>query len=138
MEVRRCQPRPRSADQPAPTDAELGVLRVLWERGASTVREVFDVIAGGKAVGYTTVLKQMQVMHQKGLLTRSERFRSHVYEPAVERSVTQRQLASTILQQAFDGSARGLLQSALAGRKVDAKELDEIRALLDEYQRRRK
>src|SRR5690349_92944 len=126
------------ADQPAPTEAELGVLRVLWERGASTVREVFDVIAGGKAVGYTTVLKQMQVMHQKGLLTRSERFRSHVYEPAVERSVTQRQLASTILQQAFDGSARGLLQSALAGRKVDAKELDEIRALLDDYQRRRK
>ena len=86
-----------AADEPAPTDAELGVLRVLWERGASTVREVFEVIAAGKAVGYTTVLKQMQVMHQKGLLTRSERFRSHVYEPAVERSVTQRQLASTIL-----------------------------------------
>jgi BlaI family penicillinase repressor len=107
-------------------------------RGASTVREVFDVIAAGKGVGYATVLKQMQVMHQKGLLTRSERFRSHVYEPAVERSVTQRQLASTILQQAFDGSARGLLQSALAGRKVDAKELDEIRKLLDEYQRRPK
>jgi BlaI family transcriptional regulator, penicillinase repressor len=110
----------------------------LWERGASTVREVFEVIASGKAVGYTTVLKQMQVMHQKGLLTRSERFRSHVYEPTVDRSVTQRQLASTILKQAFNGSARGLLQSALAGRKVDAKELDEIRALLDEYQRRRK
>ena len=127
-----------TADQPAPTEAELGVLRVLWDRGASTVREVFDVIASGKTVGYTTVLKQMQVMHQKGLLTRSERFRSHVYEPTVERSVTQRQLAATILQQAFDGSARGLLQSALAGRKVDAKELDEIRALLDEYQRRRK
>lgn len=125
-------------DQPAPTEAELGVLRVLWERGASTVREVFDVIAAAKDVGYTTVLKQMQVMHQKGLLTRSERFRSHVYEPAVERSVTQRQLASTILQQAFDGSARGLLQSALAGRKVDAKELDEIRTLLDEHERRRK
>jgi BlaI family transcriptional regulator, penicillinase repressor len=130
--------RKRSADQPAPTEAELGVLRVLWDRGASTVREVFDVIAAGKAVGYTTVLKQMQVMHQKGLLTRSERFRSHVYEPAVDRSVTQRQLASTILQQAFDGSARGLLQSALAGRKVDARELDEIRKLLDEYQRRPK
>ena len=126
------------ADQPAPTEAELGVLRVLWERGASTVREVFEVIATAKDVGYTTVLKQMQVMHQKGLLTRTERFRSHVYEPAVERSVTQRQLASTILQQAFDGSARGLLQSALAGRKVDAKELDEIRTLLDEHQRRRK
>ena len=125
-------------DQPAPTEAELGVLRVLWERGASTVREVFDVIAAAKDVGYTTVLKQMQVMHQKGLLTRSERFRSHVYEPAAERTTTQRQIAGTILQQAFNGSARGLLQSALAGRKVDAKELDEIRTLLDEHERRRK
>jgi BlaI family penicillinase repressor len=123
---------------PAPTEAELDVLRVLWDRGASTVREVFDVIARAKAVGYTTVLKQMQVMHQKGLLARSERFRSHVYEPAVERSVTQRQLAGSILEQAFGGSARGLLQSALAGRKVDAKELDEIRRLLDEHERRTK
>src|SRR4029078_2268849 len=103
-----------------------------------TVLDVFELTGGSREFGYTTVLKQMQVMHQKGLLTRTERFRSHVYEPAVERSVTQRQLASTMLQQAFDGSARGLLQSALAGRKVDAKELDEIRTLLDEYQRRRK
>ena len=125
-------------DIPAPTEAELEVLRVLWTRGATSVREVFVVIAEAKTVGYTTVLKQMQVMHQKGLLTRSERFRSHVYEPAVERSVTQRQLASTILQQAFDGSARGLLQSALAGRKVDARELDEIRKLLDDVQKRAK
>jgi BlaI family transcriptional regulator, penicillinase repressor len=125
------------AAQPAPTDAELEVLRVLWDRGASTVREVFDVIAAGKAVGYTTVLKQMQVMQHKGLLTRSERFRSHVYEPAVERSVTQRQLAASILERAFGGSARGLLQSALAGRKVKAAELAEIRQLLDEYDRSR-
>jgi predicted transcriptional regulator len=123
---------------PAPTEAELDVLRVLWDRGASTVREVFDVIARAKTVGYTTVLKQMQVMHQKGLLARSERFRSHVYEPAVEQSVTQRQLAGSILEQAFGGSARGLLQSALAGRKVDAEELDEIRKLLDEHERRSK
>lgn len=129
-------PRKSSATLPAPTDAELDVLRVLWSRGASTVREVFEAIAAGKPVVYTTVLKQMQVMHQKGLLTRSERFRSHVYQPAVEQSVTQRQLAGSILRSAFGGSARGLLQSALAGRKVDAKELDDIRALLDEYQRR--
>lgn len=123
---------------PAPTEAELSVLRVLWDRGASTVREVFDAIGPTKAVGYTTVLKQMQVMHQKGLLARSERFRSHVYEPAVERSVTQRQLAGSILEQAFGGSARGLLQSALAGRKVDATELDEIRKLLDEHEGKRR
>jgi BlaI family transcriptional regulator, penicillinase repressor len=123
---------------PAPTEAELEVLRVLWERGASTVREVFATIATTKTVGYTTVLKQMQVMHRKGLLTRSERFRSHVYEPAVERSATQRQLAGSMLERAFGGSARGLLQSALAGRTVDAGELAEIRQLLDEYERRQK
>jgi BlaI family transcriptional regulator, penicillinase repressor len=127
-----------TAPTPAPTEAELDVLRVLWERGASTVREVFDAIATAKTVGYTTVLKQMQVMHQKGLLTRSERFRSHVYEPAVDRSATQRQLAGSMLERAFGGSARGLLQSALAGRKVNAGELAEIRQLLDEYERGRK
>ena len=131
-------PRKTSSPLPAPTEAELDVLRVLWTRGASTVREVFDgIAAAGKSVVYTTVLKQMQVMHQKGLLARSERFRSHVYEPAVEQSVTQRQLAGSILQSAFGGSARGLLQSALAGRKVDAAELDQIRQLLDDYDRRR-
>ena len=123
---------------PIPTDAELEILCVLWERGASTVREVHDVVSGGKPVGYTTVLKQMQVMHRKGLLVRSDRYRSHVYEPSQPQAKTQRQLAGTILQQAFGGSARQLLQSALAGHKVDARELDEIRAMLNEYERKNK
>lgn len=123
---------------PAPTDAELDILRVLWERGPSTVREVHDVVVESRDIGYTTVLKQMQVMHQKGLLSRSERFRSHVYAPAQSQTQTQRQIAAAVLRQAFDGSARELLQSALAGRKVDARELDEIRQLLDEYERRKK
>jgi predicted transcriptional regulator len=121
---------------PTPTDAELEILRVLWDRGAATVREVHDVIAEVKPIGYTTVLKQMQVMQHKGLLTRSERFRSHVYEPSQTRTQTQRQLASSMLRQVFDGSAHGLLQSALAGRKVDASELQDIRALLEQYERR--
>jgi len=121
---------------PTPTDAELEILRVLWDRGASTVREVHDAVSQVKPIGYTTVLKQMQVMHQKGLLARSERFRSHVYEAAKSRSLTQRQLATSILHQVFDGSARGLLQSALAGRKVDAAELEEIRALLAQVEER--
>jgi BlaI family penicillinase repressor len=120
----------------APTEAELEILRVIWRRGASTVREVFEEIAQGKAVGYTTVLKQMQVMHQKGLLHRSERFRSHVYESAAEQSSVQRLLAGNVMRQAFGGSARSLLQSALAGRRVDAEELAEIRQLLDEYEKR--
>ena len=123
---------------PAPTDAEIEILRVLWTRGASTVRDVHDVVSRSKDVGYTTVLKQMQVMHRKGLLLRSDRHRSHVYEPAQSQAKTQRQLAGSMLEQAFGGSARHLLQSALAGRKVDARELDEIRSLLDEYERKRR
>ena len=121
---------------PPPTDAELEILRALWQRGASTVREIHDHVGATKTVGYTTVLKQMQVMHRKGLLRRSERFRSHVYEAAKTRPATERQIVTTLLANVFDGSARGLLQSVLAGRKVDADELDEIRQLLDEHERR--
>lgn len=123
---------------PTPTDAELEILHVLWERGASTVREVHDAISRAKRVGYTTVLKQMQVMHRKGLLSRSDRFRSHLYEPAQSQAMTQRQLAGAMLQRVFGGSARRLLQSALAGRRVDAQELTEIRFLIDEYESKRR
>lgn len=122
---------------PTPTDAELEILRVLWRRGASTVREVHEAIAAAKHVRYTTVLKQMQVMQRKGLLARSDRFRSHVYQPVQSQARTQRRLAGEILAQAFGGSARQLLQSALAGRSVDPRELAEIRALLDEHERKR-
>jgi predicted transcriptional regulator len=117
---------------PSPTIAELEVLQVLWNRGGSTVREVHDVIRQAKPIGYTTVLKQMQVMHEKGLLLRNERFRAHVYEPAVAKGQTRRRLAQTLLAKAFDGSARELLQSALAGRPVTTSEIEEIRRLLDE------
>jgi BlaI family transcriptional regulator, penicillinase repressor len=123
---------------PPPTDAELDVLRVLWERGPSTVREIHEVLSDSKTTGYTTVLKQMQVMHRKGLLSRSERFQSHLYQPAQPRTQTQRQLATSLLRQAFGGSARALVQSALAGRSVDPEELKEIRQLLDEHERRQK
>lgn len=121
---------------PTPTDAELEILRVLWARGESTVREVFEQLAADKPVGYTTVLKQMQVMHRKGLLARSERFRSHLYRPAQTQPATQRQLVGSLLAAAFGGSARSLVQSALAGRRVDADELRAIRAILDAHERR--
>lgn len=117
-----------------PTEAELEILRVLWDRGASTVREVYEIVSADKPVGYTTVLKQMQVMRRKGLLRRSERFRSHVYEAAQPRARVQRSLAHGLLRQAFGGSARSLLQSALGGRRVSADELAEIRRLLDEIE----
>lgn len=128
-------PKPTTNAVPVPTEAELDVLRVLWDRGPSTVREVFDHVRQAKDIGYTTVLKQMQLMHGKGLLARSERFRSHVYEPQHAPERTRRQLAGILLQRAFDGSARALLQSALAGRTVRPAELAEIRKLLDEVER---
>jgi BlaI family penicillinase repressor len=130
--------RPPAHSLPPPTDAELEILRALWQRGASTVREIHDQLSATKTVGYTTILKQMQVMTRKGLVRRSERFRSHVYEAARTRPATERQIVTTLLATVFDGSARGLLQSALAGRKVDADELREIRQLLDEHERRTK
>ena len=95
-----------------------------------TVREVHEAL--GKDSGYTTTLKQMQVMHEKGLLVRSERFRAHVYEPGVPQGQTRKQLAQTLLARAFDGSARELLQSALTGRRVSSAEIAAIRGLLDE------
>jgi predicted transcriptional regulator len=124
-------------ERPSPTAAELELLQVLWRRGASTVREVHETISHDKPIGYTTVLKQMQVMHEKGLVVRSERFRAHVYEPGVPQGQTRKQLAQTLLARAFDGSARELLQSALAGRRVSSAEIAAIRRLLDELDRRR-
>jgi predicted transcriptional regulator len=120
----------------SPTEAELEILRVLWARGSATVRDVHDAVGQAKPVIYTTVLKQMQVMHQKGLLERSERQRSHVYRPRQGQAQVQRRLAQSLLARAFSGSARGLLQSALAGRKVETAEIEEIRRLLDELGRR--
>jgi BlaI family penicillinase repressor len=131
-------PKGGSVQVATPTDAEYDILRVLWERGACTVREIHSVIAKTRPIGYTTVLKQMQVMQGKGILRRSERFRSHLYEPVQSQAQTQRQFATAMLRQVFDGSARGLLQSALAGRKVDARELQEIREVLEHYERRLK
>ena len=123
-----------SAEPPRPTDAELDILTVLWSRGPSTVREVHEVIAARKPTQYTTVLKQLQVMAEKGLVRRDEQPRSHVYQPARPRAWTQRQLAGDLLDRAFDGSAKGLLLGALAARKASKKELEELRSLLDGYQ----
>jgi BlaI family penicillinase repressor len=113
-----------------PTEAELEILNILWALGPSTVRDVHNQIS--KGVGYTTVLKQMQLMFEKGLLTRTEQFRSHVYTAAVAKQQTQRRLARNLLQRAFDGSARDLVLGALSAQKVSAKELTEIRKLLDD------
>src|SRR5262252_3955137 len=99
---------------PLPTDAEIDILAVLWRIGPATVREVHEAL--GKDSGYTTTLKQMQLMTEKGLLVRSERFRSHVYEPGVPKEQTRRQIAGDLLDRAFEGSARNLVMGALSAR----------------------
>jgi len=116
-----------------PTEAELEILNILWTLGPSTVRDVHT--ASAKDTGYTTILKQMQVMAEKGLLSRSEQYRSHVYEARIAKEQTQRQLARNLVRRAFDGSAKNLVLGALSSQKVSAKDLAEIRRMLDEYER---
>ena len=113
-----------------PTEGELGILQVLWGRGPSSVREVHEEMGGRTA--YTTVLKLMQIMTDKGLLVRDERERSHIYRAAQPESATQRRLAGDLMRRAFGGSARKLIQAALSSRRATPAELEEIRALLDD------
>jgi BlaI family transcriptional regulator, penicillinase repressor len=119
-----------------PTAAELQILHVLWARGPSTVREVHDALQEEKAHGYTTVLKLMQIMTAKGLVRRNEEQRAHVYEACQPAEKTKRQLAADVLQRVFDGSARELMLHALAGRRSSKNEIDELRGLLDEHERK--
>jgi predicted transcriptional regulator len=120
---------------PLPTDAELQILQVLWERGSSTVREVHQALSD-KDVGYTTVLKQLQVMTEKGLVVRNERFRSHVYEAAASRERVQQRLTRNLLERAFQGSARDLVLGAISSQRISSRELAEIRRMLDKFERR--
>src|ERR1035438_457779 len=112
----------RQSKPPKPTDAELAILRVLWQRGASTVREVWEQLSPQQHTGYTTVLKTMQIMSEKGLLARDETDRSHVYRAARSEAQTQRQVIGHLLERLFSGSA---------AKKATPAELAEIRKLLD-------
>ena len=120
---------------PRPTDAELEILSVLWQRGASTVREVHDELSARKAMLYTTVLKFMQIMTEKGLVERDERERAHRYRARLPREQTQQQLLTHLLDRAFEGSASKLVMQALSAKKTSAKELSRIREMLDEFER---
>jgi BlaI family penicillinase repressor len=120
---------------PRPTDAELAILKVLWRRGPCTVREVFETLGQTREKGYTTVLKLMQIMADKGLVERDERERAHRYEAATPEDETQRRLVGDLLQKAFDGSAQKLILQALSSRRASADELAEIRRMLDELER---
>jgi BlaI family transcriptional regulator, penicillinase repressor len=120
-----------------PTASELEILRVLWTRGPSTVREVHDSLKETKTLGYTTVLKLLQIMTAKGIVRRNETERAHVYEAGVPAEQTKRQLAGDVLQRVFAGSASELMMHALAGKRASHQEIQEIRRLLDEYERKR-
>jgi BlaI family penicillinase repressor len=124
---------PDSKPTPLPTEAELEILNILWTRGPGTVREVHNALKS-KQTGYTTILKQMQVMAEKGLLVRSERFRSHVYETRLPKLETQQLLARNLLHRAFEGSAKSLVLGALSSQRVSQEELADIRRMLDEFE----
>ena len=120
---------------PRPTDAELAILRVLLERGPSTVRQVHESLSGQRVIGYTTILKLMQIMADKGLVARDETDRTHIYAPQRSEEHTQRQLLQDLLDRAFGGSALKLVMQALSTRKSSPEELAQIRQLLDEGER---
>jgi predicted transcriptional regulator len=117
---------------PRPTEAELEILRVLWERGPSTVRQVHEAIAAARETGYTTTLKLMQIMADKGLVTRDESSRTHIYAPRASQESTQRQLVSDLVARAFGGSAAELVLRALSSHTASDDELAEIRKIIDE------
>ncbi len=123
----------RPAPAPLPTGAELDILAALWRMGPSTVREIHESL--GKDSGYTTTLKQMQLMTEKGLLIRSERFRSHVYEAGFAKEQTQLQIAGDVLKRAFEGSATSLVLGALNAKPASDEELAEIRRMLDRFEK---
>lgn len=116
---------------PRPTDAELAVLNVLWDRGPSTVRQIHEVLSGDRDLGYTTVLKSLQVMTEKGLVLRDETERSHVFAATQSETQTQRSLLGDLMERAFGGSAAKLVIQALHAKRASKQELEEIRRLLD-------
>ena len=123
---------------PRPTDGELSILRVLWERGPSTVRDVHSILNTRGETGYTTTLKLMQIMTEKGLVRRNESARTHVYEASLPESEAQRQFVGDLVDRVFRGSAAKLVLQALSGKKASADELNQIRNLLDDIERRTK
>lgn len=122
------------SEPPKPTAAELEILQILWTRGPSTVRHVKDTLGASKKVGYTTVLKLLQIMLDKGLVCRDEDRRAHVYSASVEKRDTQQRLVRDLLDRVFAGSSAALVLRALAERPASAEETREIRAMLDDIE----
>ena len=114
-----------------PTEKELEILTVLWERGAVSVREVYEVLGGAMENGYTTILKLLQIMHEKGLVTRQKQGKLHLYQATLSKEGARRQLMDRMLDKLFQGSVAQMVVSALGNKKSSKEELDEIRKYLD-------
>jgi predicted transcriptional regulator len=121
---------------PRPTGAELAILQVLWEQGPATVRQVHEALAGDRVTGYTTTLKLMQIMAEKGLVSRDETSRTHVYAARLPQQHTQRQLVGDLITKAFGGSAARLVMHALSAHPASKEELAEIRRLIEQEKRK--
>ena len=124
-----------SKELPVPTNSELEILNVLWRRGPLTVREVFEEIGAKRELGYTTALKLLQLMAEKGLVRRDESARSHIYEAAVPEKKIKRHIVSEVMERVFEGSAANLVMQALSSRRASQEEIEQIRALLDKQSR---
>lgn len=121
-------------EPPRPTQSELEILAVLWDEGSSTVREVQQALDARRPTGYTTVLKLLQIMTEKGLVRRDERERAHRYAPKLPREKTEQQIVGDLLDRAFGGSSSRLVMRALSSRRASPEELDRIRQLLNEIE----
>ncbi len=118
-----------------PTESELEILQVLWERDQASVREVHEELLQSKDVGYTTTLKLMQIMHEKGLVKRDDSFKTHIYQASVSKEKTQKQLLGKMINTLFGGSSADLVLQALGNHKSSPAELEEIQRLLDNLKR---
>lgn len=124
-----------STNLPRPTDAELEILRVLWDQGPSTVRDIYVTLQRSRQIGYTTVLKLLQIMAAKGIVERDETTRAHVYKARVAQEQTQRQLVGHLLDRAFGGSAAKLMMQALSGHPASTEEIAQMRRMLAEFEK---
>ena len=121
---------------PKPTEAELAILNVIWEKGPSTVRQVHEALKDERKTRYTTTLKLMQIMNEKGLVVRDESSRTHIYQSRLDQQQIQRQIAGDLLERVFGGSAATLVMQTLAAKKASSEELAEIRKLLNDFEER--
>jgi predicted transcriptional regulator len=123
-----------TAKQTKPTESELEILGILWDKGASTVREVHEILEKTKDAGYTTTLKLMQIMHEKNLLTRDTTSKTHIYEAAISQESTQQQLLNKMIDTVFNGSASQLVLQALGNHRSSKEELEKIKQYLNDIE----